>query len=82
MAAYENMPAGEMRRMLAAGTFVLKGDADRMAQAMMACAGRNPAPRRLTLGSDAYVRVQAALRDRLAALEAQREIAWSTDTDA
>ncbi len=82
MAAYEHTPAGEMRRMLAAGAFVLKGDAGRMAQAMMACAGRDPAPRRLTLGSDAYGRVQAALRDRLAALEAQREIAWSTDTDA
>lgn len=41
-----------------------------------------PAPRRLLLGSDAYARVHQALTERLAALEAQKDVAYSTDTDA
>ena len=41
----------------------------------------SPAPRRLTLGSDAYGAIHAALTGRLAALEAQRAIAESTDVD-
>ena len=40
-----------------------------------------PAPRRLTLGSDAYASVRAALVERLAALDAQRAIALSTDAE-
>jgi hypothetical protein len=50
-----------------------------MAQAMIDSVDRNPAPKRLTLGSDAYRLVSAALSDRLAALEAQKDIALSTD---
>jgi hypothetical protein len=38
--------------------------------------------RRLTLDSDAYVLVHEALTGRLAALEAQKELAHSTDADA
>jgi hypothetical protein len=40
----------------------------------------NP-PRRLLLGSDAYALVHAALADRLAVFEAQRDLAYSTDAD-
>jgi hypothetical protein len=36
---------------------------------------------RLTLGSIAYEHIDAALRNRLAALEATRELAYSTDAD-
>jgi hypothetical protein len=38
-----------------------------------------PAPKRLTLGSAAYTSIRAALVGRLAALDAQRDIALSTD---
>ena len=37
------------------------------------------APKRLTLGSNAYEAITATLRHRLAALERQRELAYSTD---
>ena len=81
MAVYENTPAGEVRRAVATGAFALKGDAGRMAQAMIDVAGISPAPRRLTLGSQAYASVHAALTARLAALEAQRETALSADAE-
>ena len=42
---------------------------------------QRPAPRRLALGSNAYEDIHAALSARLAALEAQREIAYSADED-
>jgi hypothetical protein len=35
----------------------------------------------LPLGSDAYEEIKAALTARLAELEAQKEIAYSTDAD-
>jgi len=57
------------------------GDAKKMVREMIASTGRSPAPRRLTLGSDAWTLVHAALTSRLAELEAQREIAFSTDSD-
>ena len=53
----------------------------KMVQAMIDCVGHSPAPRRLLLGSGAYAQVRAALVDRLAALDAQREVALSTDVD-
>jgi hypothetical protein len=49
---------------------------------MIDTADRNPAPARITLGSDAYSCVHAALSDRLAALEAQRDLPLSTDFPA
>ncbi len=82
MAVYDNTPAGEMRRAVASGAFALLGDAGKMAQAMIDSVDCSPAPKRLTLGSDAYARVRAALVDRLAALDAQKDIALSTDKDA
>jgi len=55
MAAYEDMPSGEMRRAVASGSFAMKGDVNKMAQAMIDCADRSsPALRRLTLGASAY----------------------------
>jgi NAD(P)-dependent dehydrogenase (short-subunit alcohol dehydrogenase family) len=81
MAAYEDTPAGEVRRAIASGAFAIRGDAGRTAQAMINVAAINPAPRRLTLGSQAYDNVRAALTGRLAALEAQREVALSADVE-
>ena len=79
MTVYDNTPAGEIRRAMAAGTFSAKDDPIKMAQAMIDSADGSPAPKRLTLGSDAYTRVRAELCERIATLDAQKEIAFSTD---
>ena len=42
---------------------------------------RSPALKRLTLGSTAYTSIRAALADRLGTLDAQKDIALSTDVD-
>jgi NAD(P)-dependent dehydrogenase (short-subunit alcohol dehydrogenase family) len=57
------------------------GDPAKIAQAIIDSVDVSPAPRRLTLGGSAYEAIRAALRDRLAALESQRELAYSTDAD-
>ncbi len=80
MAVYENTPAGEMRRAVATGAMQLRGDPIKMAQAMIDTVDRSPAPRRLTLGSTAYASIRKALVDRLATLDAQKDIALSADT--
>ena len=82
MAAYDDTPAGEVRRALASGSFPILGDAGKVADAMIASADQSPAPRRLTLGSQAYANVRAALLERLAALDAQKDLALSTDINA
>lgn len=81
MAVYDNTPAGEVRRAVASGAFELKGDVTRMAQAMIDSTERSPAPRRLTMGAAAYASIRAALLDRLAVLDAQKDIALSTDIE-
>jgi NAD(P)-dependent dehydrogenase (short-subunit alcohol dehydrogenase family) len=55
------------------------GDPEKIAAAIIASADLSPAPRRLTLGSDAYELVHAALSARLGELEEARELAYSTD---
>ncbi len=64
MAAYDATPAGDVRRAVESGTFKIKGDAMKMVEAMIDCADRSPAARRLTLGSGAYRAIRAALVDR------------------
>ncbi len=81
MAVYDNTPAGEVRRALSAGAFPVPGDPIKMVQAMIDSVDRSPAPGRLTLGSDAYAKVRAALTARIAALDSQKDIALSTDAD-
>jgi NAD(P)-dependent dehydrogenase (short-subunit alcohol dehydrogenase family) len=81
MAVYDNTPVGDFRRAAAAGQIVNNGDPRKMAQAMIDSVYSNPAPRRLTLGSDAYAAIRTALADRIAALDAQRSIAFSTDVE-
>jgi hypothetical protein len=58
------------------------GDARKMARAIIESVDHSPAPKRLTLGSTAYASIRAALAERLAALDAQKEIALATDVDA
>jgi NAD(P)-dependent dehydrogenase (short-subunit alcohol dehydrogenase family) len=79
-AIYEKTGAGEFRRAVAAGGLAFwPGDPRKIASAIIASADQSPAPHRLTLGSDAYGMIHQALSGRLAALEAQKELAHSTD---
>lgn len=81
MPEYDHTPAGEVRRAIAGGSFVLKGDAKRTAGAMIAAADAKEPPLRLVLGSTAYGSISQALARRLAALEDQRAMAFSADRD-
>ena len=81
MAVYDATPAGDVRRAVASGAFPILGDVNKMAQAIIDCADRSPAPRRLTLGASAYASIRAALTDRIAALDAQKDIALSADAE-
>ena len=76
---YADTPAGAVRRALTDGSFVLRGDAARSAAAMIAAADNGTPPLRLALGSTAYESISTALRARLDALEAQREVALGAD---
>jgi NAD(P)-dependent dehydrogenase (short-subunit alcohol dehydrogenase family) len=77
--AYADTPAGMVRRMVEEGSRVPPGDPAKMAAAMIASVAQSPAPKRIVLGSDAYTMIHKALTDRLAALEAQKDLAFSTD---
>ncbi|GIN09653.1 hypothetical protein J1TS1_37980 [Shouchella clausii] len=57
------------------------GDPDKMAQQIIGRVNQGEGPLRMALGSDAYDQIRTALLDRLAALEAQKELAYSTDSD-
>ena len=59
----------------------MPGDPHKVAAAMIRIGDLTDPPRRQLLGSDAYSLVREALRARLAAVEAQREIALTTDRD-
>ncbi len=77
--AYDVSPASMARRMIEEGSSVPPGDPARMVAAMIATVDQHPAPKRLALGGDAYTVMHKQLSDRLAALEAQQELAFSTD---
>jgi len=81
MAVYEQTPSGEMRRMLMSGTFRVMGDPIKIAEAIINSVGCSPAPARLTLGRDAYTKVRATLTCRIRVLDAQKAVAFSTETD-
>jgi NAD(P)-dependent dehydrogenase (short-subunit alcohol dehydrogenase family) len=80
---YADTPVGQVRRSIEAAGGNLTGDAigdpQKVAAAIISSAATDPAPRRLTLGSDAYQDVRAALTGRIEELEGAKEIAFSTD---
>ncbi|MFW3895201.1 SDR family oxidoreductase [Pseudomonas bharatica] len=82
MNAYKDTPVGRAREMITNSSGLAKGDPRKVAQAIIDCAGQPEPPLRLTLGSDAYGVVRAALVQRLATLDAHKDIAFSTDFDA
>jgi NAD(P)-dependent dehydrogenase (short-subunit alcohol dehydrogenase family) len=81
LALYDDTPAGQLRSYVASGKVVHPGDPVKMARAMIKCAELAVAPKRLTLGRDAYELIHTSLTERLAVLEGQKAIAYSTDFD-
>ena len=81
LAAYAGTPARESREIIESGSYVPLGDPVKMMQAMIDSVELAQAPKRLVLGSDAYSMIQEVLTKRLAELEAQKEVALSTDAD-
>lgn len=81
MDAYAGTPSDDVRRALMDGSFVIKGDVCRTVAAMIAAADRPNPPLRLTLGSTAYASITRALTTRLSTLEAQKDVAFSADTN-
>jgi NAD(P)-dependent dehydrogenase (short-subunit alcohol dehydrogenase family) len=78
---YRDTPAGEVRRAIGGGSFAIKGDAEHTVNAIIAAADETSPALRLTLGSTAYNSISDALVRRLAAIKAQREVAFSADRD-
>ena len=81
LAVYDATPAGYIRNMVAEGKFEITGDPDKMVTAMIDCADSGNPPLRLALGSTAYGSIHAALAERLAALEASRDVTLAADID-
>jgi Short-chain dehydrogenases of various substrate specificities len=57
------------------------GDSDKMARAILLRVDQGDGPLRMPLGSDAYDDIRAALVKRLEELDAQKELAFSTNGD-
>ena len=69
MDIYDDTPAGAVRPAIAQGSFAIKGDAARTADAMISAADSAKPALRLALGSSAYNSISRALSQRLAAIE-------------
>lgn len=81
MAIYDDTPVGELRRGITSGAFVIRGNPEKMARAMIETVDLEKPPRRLVLGGDAYDHVEAGLSARLAELRTQKESAHAADDD-
>ena len=80
LTSYAETPAGSLRDALGDGAWTIKGDPDRMTDAMMALADHGgPLPKRLVLGADAYANVRRALLERLDELDRQKHISLAAD---
>ena len=82
MPEYEGSPAHGFLKMLDSANGLAPGDPARMAARIIESVGREPAPLRMVLGSQALACTVSTLRARLADFESQRELAASTDFPA
>ncbi len=80
--AYKGTPVDHIGTVLNDPNRLPPGDPVKMVQIMIDSVDCNPAPKRIALGRDAYTMIQKALAERLAAVEAQKELAFSTDFQA
>ncbi|HHH0459098.1 TPA: SDR family oxidoreductase [Yersinia enterocolitica] len=81
MEAYEGTSVDIWRKARAQGTYNPTLSPEKAVQAMIDSVDVQPAPRRLLLGGQAYELVHKALTERLAALEAQKDVAFGADYD-
>lgn len=79
--AYADGPVGKARAFFGSGAYQSPGDAVKTVKAIISTVNQNPAPLRLATGSDAYGALHKAMSARLAELEAQKDVAFSTDRD-
>ena len=77
--AYKGTPAAMVHTMIKDTSRLPPGDPARMAKIIIDTVEQIPAPKRIALGSDAYGAIHKALTDRLAVLEALKDLAFSTD---
>lgn len=77
--AYAGTPADQVRRGIDSGEFAVTGDAAKVVQRMIEMVDAGHAPLRLTLGASAYRGIRSALEQRLADLDAQKDIANSVE---
>jgi NAD(P)-dependent dehydrogenase (short-subunit alcohol dehydrogenase family) len=82
IAAYDASPAIHVRKIFEGKAALSPGDPVKMVELMIASVDQSPAPLRLAMGKDAYTMMHAQLTERLAALEAQQDLALSTDLPA
>ena len=78
---YADTPSGAIRHAIEIRSFGRMGDPAKMVQVMIDSVDIVPAPKRIAMGSGAYDGIRAALVERLATLDAQKETALSTDLD-
>ena len=76
---YDGNPAHAFQKMLDPANGLAPGDPARMAAAIIASVDTEPAPLRLMLGSQALQTTVGVLKDRIAGLEAQADLATSAD---
>ncbi len=81
MDVYDQTPAGDVRRAVRSGSFVIRGDARKTIDAIIAAADSCAPPLRLALGSTAYASINKALNARLKGLESHKDITVSVDAD-
>ncbi|MFI7666930.1 hypothetical protein [Nocardia sp. NPDC049526] len=77
--AYDNNPAHAFQAMLDPANGLAPGDPARMATAIIESTDTDPAPLCIVLGSGAFTSTIDTLHNRIAALEAQTDLAASTD---
>lgn len=77
--AYDATPVSFVRAMFESGESLAPGDPAKMATIILESADQDPAPKRIVLGTDSFTIITGALTARLAEVQAQRELAASTD---
>lgn len=81
MEAYQATVSGEVRRVMADGSFPVGNDIGKTVDAMIAAIDEHEPALQLTLGSEAYDSISKALSERSAALLDQRQVAMSADAE-
>jgi len=82
MEAYKGTPAGMVHAMIKNTSRQPLGDPAKMSAVIVGSVDQEPAPKRIVLGTDSWGIIHKALTDRLAAVDAQKDLAASTDIPA